>query len=110
MEIIRSRGFDRDIKRIGAGEADVDALMLELEKNPERGDVIKGLAGVRKLRFALLSRGIGKSGGARAIYLAVIRDERIFLLMAYAKNEQAELTAADRKAIKAVVALIVEKD
>lgn len=37
-----------------------------LVENPERGDIIKGGGGIRKLRYALPGR--GKSGGIRVIY------------------------------------------
>ena len=40
----------------------------ELLENPEKGDVIKGLNGLRKIRIADSTRNKGKRGGARAIY------------------------------------------
>jgi hypothetical protein len=42
-------------------------LMGVLASDPMAGDVIPGLGGVRKLRFA--PKGRGKSGGFRVIYL-----------------------------------------
>lgn len=42
------------------------SLQNVLVQNPERGGVIKGGGGIRKLRFALPGR--GKSGGVRVIY------------------------------------------
>lgn len=75
--------------------------MLVLEDaiiaNPEAGAVIKGLKGVRKIRFAF--GGKGKSGGGRAIYLVVRVRDAAYLLLAYAKNTQADLSNAQRKAI-----------
>jgi hypothetical protein len=68
------------------------------------GDVIAGTGGVRKVRWSLPGR--GKSGGARVIYY--YHDERIplFLLDAYAKNDRASLSHAERNAYRQVVAAI----
>ena len=81
-----------------------EELTVFLAFNPTAGDVIAGTGGVRKLRWALTGR--GKSGGARVIYY--YHDEHIplFLLNAYAKNEQANLSHAERNAYKQVVAAI----
>ena len=65
--------------------------------DPEAGAVIKGLKGVRKIRFALGAK--GKRGGGRAIYLVVRVRDAIYLLLAYAKNDQEDLSNAQRKAI-----------
>ncbi len=42
------------------------ALIDKLASNPHCGDLIPGLGGIRKLRFA--AGGRGKSGGFRVIY------------------------------------------
>lgn len=52
--------------------------------------------GVRKIRFAIASKGKGKSGGARAITLVVHSDEsgayRVTLLTLYDKNEMVNVS------------------
>ncbi len=58
------------------------------------------MKGVRKIRFALKSRNIGKSGGGRAIYLVLMVKEIIVMLRAYAKTEQADLSERQRKEIR----------
>jgi hypothetical protein len=85
-------------------DEDREALTDFLAYHPEAGDVVAGTGGVRKLRWGLPGR--GKSGGARVIYY--YHDDRIplFLLNAYAKNEQANITHAQRNAYRAVVAAI----
>ena len=45
--------------------ADIVALVAA---DPECGDVIRGTGGFRKIRVA--RKGMGKSGGARVVYLA----------------------------------------
>ena len=51
--------------------------------------------------------GPGKRGGARVIYY--YHDERlpVFLLAAYAKNEKANLSMAERNAMKRLTSILV---
>jgi hypothetical protein len=85
-------------------EQEREDLIDFLAWSPEAGDVIAGTGGVRKLRWAL--KGRGKSGGARVIYY--YHDERLplYLLNAYAKNAQANLSLAERNAFKGVTAAL----
>lgn len=70
-------------------------------RTPEAGDLIQGTGGLRKLRFAASGR--GKRGGARVIYYW--QDNRGFcwLLIAYAKNQQIDLTPEQRKHLAALL-------
>jgi hypothetical protein len=58
--------------------------------DPEAGDVIPGGGGLRKLRVPLPGR--GKRGGARIIYYWWVRRQHCYLVYAYAKNVQSDLT------------------
>jgi hypothetical protein len=75
-------------------------LIEFLAFNPEAGDVIQGTGGVRKMRFA--AKGKGKSGGVRVIYYFMDEDAPIFALLVYGKNEQANLTADQKRAVRAI--------
>ena len=77
------------------------ALQKVLVLNPSAGDVIEGTGGIRKMRVA--AKGHGKRGGARVIYYHFVSASQIALLMIYPKNEQQDLTAEERKALKAVI-------
>lgn len=77
------------------------ALQKVLVLNPSAGDVIEGTGGIRKIRIA--AKGHGKRGGARVIYYHFVSDSKIALLMIYPKNEQQDLTADERKALKAII-------
>ena len=86
------------------GLSDKDLLILEeiLLNDPQKGDVIEGTGGARKLRISL-NDNRGKSGGGRVIYLDVFEKERLYLLFAYPKNVQENLTAEQKKAIKKLI-------
>lgn len=101
MQIVRTTTYLKDLKRMGLSASDQAALERAVASNPQAGDVIKGLSGVRKIRFGMAGR--GKRGGGRAIYFLMIAEDAAIMLRAYAKNEQADLSAADRKAINAVL-------
>lgn len=97
MDIVRTRAFDRSAKALGVTEDELRALEDAIIANPEAGDVIKGMNGVRKLRFAF--GGKGKSGGGRAIYLVIRVRDAAYLLLAYAKSHQSDLSNAQRRAV-----------
>ena len=67
---------------------------------------IKGLHGVRKARIALPGR--GKRGGGRVVYFVQVTPLVLFMLTAYPKNGQDDLTHAQCKAILAAIDRIRE--
>lgn len=79
-----------------------ERLQGELLINPDKGDVIPGCGGLRKLRFADPKRGKGKRGGVRVIYLHIPSAERIDLLAIYGKDEKDDLTADEKKILRAM--------
>lgn len=81
-------------------------LQNELLENPEKGDMVQGLHGVRKIRLADNQRQKGKRGGIRTMYLYLATKSHIYFLFAYGKNEQDDLTAEQRKAVNALLELI----
>jgi hypothetical protein len=74
-----------------------------LLKHPDAGRTMQGTGGVRKLRWGIKKQGRGKSGGARVIFIDFMAQETIYLVTAYGKNERDDLTADERKQIKAFV-------
>ena len=73
-----------------------------LARDPLAGDVMPGLGGVRKLRFA--PKGRGKSGAFRVIYYVLTADHPILALLIYGKNEQEDLSPAQRKVVAGLAA------
>lgn len=82
-------------------DEDLRSLQNFLLAKPDAGDVIPGGAGLRKLRWAVAGR--GKRGGARVIYYRHVPKERIYLIYAYVKSAQDDLT---RKQIKTLAQLM----
>ena len=84
-------------------DEDLRALEIALMERPDEGAVMKGTGGLRKLRFAPPSWSVGKSGAMRVCYLHFPAHNQVYLVTLFAKNEQDNLTGAERNAIRAVV-------
>lgn len=82
-------------------DEDLRGLQNFLLATPDAGDLISGGSGLRKLRWAV--KGRGKRGGARVIYYLHVPGERIYLIYAYVKNVQEDLT---HKQIKTLAQLM----
>ncbi len=82
-------------------------LVAYVAGNPETGDIMPETGGVRKLRWA--AKGKGKRGGVRVIYYFHSERLPVFLIDIYAKNEKANLTKAERNAMKKRIPILVER-
>ena len=103
MEIIRTDTYRKSLKRLrkpGATERDIVDMENAAASNPTAGDVIRDTGGLRKMRFTY--GGHGKSSGGRTIYFVLVANDRLFLLVAYAKADQLDLTAEQKKTLKAL--------
>ena len=69
----------------------------ELMADPEKGAVIRGCGGLRKIRAGAGPRGKGKRGGTRVIYLSIPEAERIDLLTVYGKDEKKTLARPEKR-------------
>jgi mRNA-degrading endonuclease RelE of RelBE toxin-antitoxin system len=65
------------------------------------GDIIPDTGGIRKIRWK--SNGKGKRGGARVIYYFYDEQHPIYLLFAYTKNVQVDLTEQEKKLLRSLV-------
>ncbi len=77
---------------------DYARLQAALIEAPERGAVVPGSGGVRKIRWAQPGR--SKRGGVRVIYYAKIREGVIWMLTIYAKNEEENIPAHVLRKVK----------
>ena len=100
MEIIETSVFQKQVDETLTFDEYME-FQNYLVNNPEKGDVIQGTGGARKIRFAL--SGKGKSGGIRIIYFYKIMYEKIYLLFLYKKNAQSNLTASQKTALYNII-------
>ena len=77
-------------------------LIATLAYNPMVGDVIPGTGGVRKMRFG--AGGRGKRGSFRVIYYVLDESMPLVAIIIYGKNEQGNLTEAEKRGAQAIVA------
>lgn len=90
-----------------AGDSEDEVLRQiqnDLLQNPERGNIVQGLGGIRKARVSNPSRGKGKSGGYRYMHLYLEHRDHIHLLFLLDKDEQEDLNTEQRKALRKMVA------
>jgi hypothetical protein len=85
-------------------EAEQEDVVQMIARDPTCGALMEGTGGVRKVRFAVGGR--GKSGGARVVYYFHSDVMPAFLLTAFAKNEKANLTPAERNRLARLVEVI----
>jgi hypothetical protein len=103
MKIIRTRLYERKIYKL-LSEKELVKAEDEIASSPERWPVIAGTGGIRKARAA---RGnSGKSGGLRILYYLLLEDEMIYLLDVYAKNEQDNLSNAQKKVLRSLIEIL----
>lgn len=70
------------------------------------GDMIPGAGGIRKIRWQ--ANGHGKRGGVRVIYYIYNENHPVYLLYAYPKNVQVDLSEAEKKLFRAVAEQLKE--
>ena len=78
------------------GDEGYRKLQNVLARNPERGPVIPGCDGLRKIRVGLDTTGKGKRSGARVVYLHISETDRCDMLLIYSKDERDDLTAKEK--------------
>ena len=96
MGIVETPAFTRQIARL---LTDVEYWELQdvLAAHPDAGDLIPHGCGLRKLRWAFPGQAKGKRGGIRVIYYWQ-EGTMLYLITAYAKSKQENLTQAQMKA------------
>lgn len=106
ITVVETRGFIRDIGSVLTAD-ELSRLIWELASNPERGVIIPGTGGVRKVRWAI--KGRGKRGGARVVYF--YHDDRmpVFLLAAFAKSAKVDLSQAEKQFVRKLVRQLVSE-
>ena len=99
--------FTKRWKEIGLDDKDLLRLQIMLLKDPQSGPVMEGTGGIRKVRFPIEKR--GKSGSIRVCYTDFEEYEATYLITAFKKNEQENLTEEEKKILKKLVKALKEE-
>lgn len=100
MRFVETPIFTKSLRALLADD-DYRALQVALMLRPEQGPIIKGGGGLRKVRWA--PHGTGKRGGVRLIYFWHPAEEVIYMLFAYGKSAQEDLTPEQLRVMARVV-------
>jgi len=101
LEFVFLPSFERSAAGL-LSEHDIQVLEETLLEEPRKGVVMRDTGGVRKVRAAIEGR--GKSGSTRVVYHYVEAREKIYFLLCFPKNEQANLTPEQTRRIRMLVA------
>jgi hypothetical protein len=105
IDFVETSIFTKQIKQL-ATDDELIALQVELIAQPEKGDLIRDTGGLRKIRMAVSNQ--GKSGSVRVIYF-LAHAEKIYLILAFAKNVKDSLTKGEKIELKKLVKLLKEE-
>ena len=100
MVIIETSVFTRQVQNL-LNDDEYRRLQIALVQRPDLGDVIIGSGGLRKVRWG--AQGRGKRGGARIIYYWAVKQDRLLMLLIYAKSERDDLSPDQLKTLKRIV-------
>ena len=100
MEFVETPTFTRMVTTLLTDD-EYRELQNELAEDPDRGDLIKGGGGIRKLRYS--AQGRGKSGGVRVIYYWIKDDHQIYMLVMYPKSKKDDLTDKETSILREFV-------
>ena len=76
-------------------------LQFELIAHPEKGSIIPGSGGLRKIRCRL--QGHGKRGGIRVIYYWAVSRRKILMLYAFPKNVRDDISKEQLELLRQIV-------
>lgn len=100
LTVIETPTFVADADDLWSVE-DREEFITWIAANPERGDVIPGSGGCRKVRWS--RQGIGRQGGVRVIYFAQLANGEIWLLTMYAKSVRENIPPHILKQVREVI-------
>jgi hypothetical protein len=104
--VIETPTYLSDSKLAGVTADERERIVTLVAKAPLAGDLIPGTGGAYKRRIA--GKGKGKRGGYRVITYYAAEDIPVFLLALVSKGQRADISQADRNALKAELATVAE--
>lgn len=102
LNFVQWDSFVQDWKRLGFDDDDLRVLETMIMVGPKRQPVVGGTGAVRKIRMAKNNTESGKSSGVRVCYVYFEDFSVVLLLVAYGKDEQDNISAAGKRAMKSL--------
>src|SRR5438105_4897303 len=106
MRFVELPVFTADWRDLKLTDDDLMELKAAIMSAPARAPVIAGTGGLRKLRLGRPGR--GKRGGLRVCYAHFPAYSVVILVAVYGKNEQEDLSAAEKRQVRALLKEIEE--
>lgn len=103
LDFVEWKRFTKDWCDLRLNDDALTSLQFTMMIDPKAGAVIEGTGGLRKMRFAPPSWNTGKSGATRICYVYFEEYAAVYLLRAYAKNEQDDLNDSEKQAIAKLI-------
>lgn len=100
--LVETRGFTEAIPDYFEDDESYRCFQEYLMESPDVGAVMRGCAGLRKVRWQDARRGKGKRSGLRIIYLHLPEFEVLGLVDVYGKNEAEDLTTDERRVLSSI--------
>ena len=100
MKFIETSVFTRIITQLMSDD-EYRSVQEAMLVQPGIGNIIKGTGGLRKFRWK--SGNTGKRGGSRLIYYWQVSEETFYMIYAYTKNQQSDLTDSQRQILSELV-------
>lgn len=97
LRIVETPAFTRRIATL-LDDQEYSRLQLILAVHPTAGDLVPRSGGLRKLRWRL--PGHGKRGGLRVIYYWISGEDVVYMLYAYAKVGQEDVSPEQLRALR----------
>ena len=102
LEFRETHFFTRQVTNLLSDEEYAE-MQGALIVDPEAGDLIQGTGGLRKIRWSQKRRGKGKRGGVRVIYYWYATGPLIYMLIAYSKDQQDDLSTGQCRILSKLV-------
>ena len=100
MRFVETSVFTTQVKDL-LDDNEYRALQSALLLRPEQGALIRGSGGLRKVRWG--AKGAGKRGGIRVIYYWDQETAAFYMLFAYPKTVQDDLTPKRLRILRRIV-------
>ena len=106
-EFVYLQNFDGIWKSLGLSDDEQRELEDMILENPATGVLIQGAGGLRKTRYAIGVK--GKSGGIRVLYVDFESYEKTYLLFAYTKSQNENITDRQKLMFKQKINTLLDE-